>query len=127
MTIGRVTAQKEAVIDLQVYGPTGQTLQIEVVIDTGFNGYLTLSTDMVDTLNLQFVCTTPAALGDGHQVYMDVYEADVLWDEEKRKVVVLATDAGALLGMSMLMGHRMTLDIEEEGPVTIETLSPKTT
>ena len=61
MTIGRVTAQKEAVIDLQVCGPTGQTLQIEVVIDTGFNGYLTLSTDMVDTLNLQFVCTTPAA------------------------------------------------------------------
>ena len=127
MITGRVTAHKEAVIDLQVSGPTNHTRQIEVVIDTGFNGYLTLSTDMVNTLNLLFVCTTPAALGDGHQVYMDVYEADVLWDEQKRKVIVLATDAGALLGMSMLMGHRMTLDIEEAGTVAIETLSPKTT
>ncbi len=55
---------------------------------------------------------------------MDVFEASVLWDERERKVLILSAEGAALLGMSMLVGHRMMLDVMDGGAVTIETLRP---
>ncbi len=42
MIEGFVNANLEAVITIPLRGPTGQTREIDAVIDTGFNGYLTL-------------------------------------------------------------------------------------
>ena len=123
MMTGYVTSHKEAVISVLVRGPQGQESQVEAVIDTGFNGYLTLPLEVVNNLSLPFAGTTPAALGDGRQVHLDVFEATVLWDDQERSVVVLATEGEALMGMSMFFGYRVTLEVEEDGPVVIEKLS----
>ena len=37
-----VNAAYEAVISLSLRGPSGQAQEIDAVIDTGFNGFLTL-------------------------------------------------------------------------------------
>jgi clan AA aspartic protease len=92
------------------------------VIDTGFNGFLTLPVELIPDLELQFVGTTNAALGDGKQVYFDVYEATVVWDGKERNVVALATDGGALVGTSLLWGYKVTLTMEAGGAVRIEAL-----
>ena len=42
MITGTVTAEREAVINLQVCDTSGQQYSIEAVIDTGFTGALTL-------------------------------------------------------------------------------------
>lgn len=44
MITGVVSTDLEATIRLRVQGPCGQQREIEVVIDTGFNGSLTLPT-----------------------------------------------------------------------------------
>ena len=123
MMTGLVTSSGEAVIRVLVRGPCGQEAQVEAVIDTGFNGFLTLPTQFVTDLALPFAGTTRAALGNGSEVQMDVFEATLLWDDQERNVVVLATAGGALVGMSMLSGYRVTLDVKDGGTVTIEALS----
>ncbi|MBT9161314.1 MAG: hypothetical protein AAGB97_09515 [Dehalococcoidia bacterium] len=40
MITGKVTANREAVIELEVVGSNQRKEKVEAVIDTGFNGYL---------------------------------------------------------------------------------------
>jgi predicted aspartyl protease len=63
-----------------------------------------------------------ATLGDGNVVVLDVYLVKVLWHNQEREVLVLQADGGPLVGMSLLYGSRVTLDVVDDGNVTINTL-----
>ena len=52
MMNGKITAELEAVIELEVIGAT-QPERITVVIDTGFDGELSLPSDFINRLKLQ--------------------------------------------------------------------------
>ena len=122
MLIGRVTPEREAVVDVEVLGSEGQATRVEAGIDTGYNGFLTLSKGVIEDLGLPFGGTAGAALGDGKEVRMDLYVAAVRWHGEVRDVLVLEAAGGALLGMAMLSECRLTIDVEENGIVRIEAL-----
>ena len=124
MMRGFISGDREAVLRLRVRGPGGREETVEAVIDTGFNGYLTLPIPLISDLALPFAGTTQATLGDGSTVRMDVHEATVLWDNQERMVLTLASESGVLVGMSMLFGHRVTLDMRAGGAVRIEALPP---
>jgi predicted aspartyl protease len=51
MITGIVTGAREAVISLTVRGPNGQEQEIEAVIDTGFDGSLTLPLALITALS----------------------------------------------------------------------------
>jgi clan AA aspartic protease len=121
MMTGVVTANREATIRLVVAGPDQRQEAIEVVIDTGFNGFLTLPSHVVRALNLPFVGNRRAMLGDGRSVVLDLYLATVMWNEEEREVLVLQAEGGPLLGMSLLYGYRVILHVVENGDVIIDT------
>jgi predicted aspartyl protease len=61
-------------------------------------------------------------LADGSQVTLRQYEASVVWDAATRDVLVLEADGGPLVGMALLRGSRMTMDIEVGGMMRIEML-----
>jgi clan AA aspartic protease len=122
MMTGLVTAGREAVIRLPVRGTRGREVRVEAVIDTGFNGFLTLPARLIADLALPFATATRAVLGDGSRVDVDVFEGIVLWDNRERDVAVLAAEGGVLVGMSMLSGYRLTLDVEDGGSVLVEAL-----
>jgi hypothetical protein len=71
-------AEREAVVRFQVLGPAGQGMAVEAAIDTGFDGYLTLPAGLVRDLDLPFLGTTTATLGDGNSVHMALHLASVL-------------------------------------------------
>jgi len=73
MIRGKVNEHDEAVIRVTVIGPTGIREEVEAVIDTGFNGYLTLSKALVDRLELQWRATTSGQLADGTLSEYDLY------------------------------------------------------
>lgn len=79
MITGRVTALHEATIRLTVRGPYQHQQEVDAVIDTGFNGFLTLSNSVVHALPLAFVGHRRATLRDGSIVVLDLYLAAVLW------------------------------------------------
>ncbi len=121
MLTGYVTADKEAVLPIELLDARGQILRVEAGIDTGFNGFLTLPRTAIQDLALVFVGPTRAALGDGNEVSMDLFLAAIRWEGAPRDV--LEAEGGTLVGMALLDGHRVVMDVEEDGVVSIESLA----
>jgi clan AA aspartic protease len=123
MVTGRVTTKMQAVVPIQVLGPAGSVASVEAVIDTGYNGFLTLPASLIRDLDLPSAGAVQAALADGSRVKLDFFLAVIAWEGESYEVHVVAAEGGVLLGMAMLTGSRVTLDVEDEGTVTIESLA----
>jgi clan AA aspartic protease len=122
MITGVVTANHEATIPLVVHGAHGQQETIDAVIDTGFTGSLTLPSMLITALGLSWRGRQRVMLGDGSLRFFDVYAATILWDRQVRTVEIDATDTEPLLGMHLLAGHEVRMQVVDGGTVTIEAL-----
>jgi len=117
---GFVTVDREAVIRFPVRGRGGLEQEVRAVVDTGFNGYLTLPGSLVSALGLSYHSQVVVTLGDGSDQVLRQYEATVVWNRQERDVLVLAAEGGSLVGMAMLYGHDVFLNVVADGRVTIQ-------
>jgi len=122
MITGIVTADREATIRLVVRGPAGQKQKIEAVIDTGFDGWLTLPPSLITQLRLLWRRRGEAVLADGRETFFDIYEAAVVWDRRGRRIPVDEADTTPLVGMALLDGYHLNMQIRAGGKVTINRL-----
>lgn len=122
MIKGQVTADREAVIPLAVQGVGGDEVDIEAVLDTGFTDFLTLSPTSIAQLGLLLRERAEYTLADGSKVWFNVYRAVAVWDGHDRDVLILEADGGPLVGMSLLYGHEVHLQVVDGGDVTIQAL-----
>jgi clan AA aspartic protease len=113
---------REAIIELGVAGLGQPAVQIEAVIDTGYNGYLTLPDDLVTALQLPFAGHRRGRLADGSVTRLDVYLASVVWHGRQKDVLISQADGTPLIGMALLEGSRLTMDVIDDGDVSIEAL-----
>ena len=120
MIEGVVNAAYEAVVTLPLRGPEGQYREIDAVIDTGYNGFLTLPTPVVAELGLAFGGISRATLADGSVVAFDVYDVTVIWDGIARYVSANAADSTPLVGMSLLDMHDLSIRVRDGGRVLIQ-------
>ena len=120
MIEGEVNAHHEAVVRLPLLDSSGQTRDIETVIDTGFNGFLTLPPALVAELGLTRLGQKSLVLANGSRDIFDTYGVTVLWDGQSRFVDADEADAAPLLGMSMLDRHNLNIDVEDGGRVVIQ-------
>ena len=123
MITGKITANREAIIELEIIGSNQKRENVEAVLDTGFNGYLTQTNDLINSLKLQLAGSRHVTLGDGNVVVLDMYIAKVLWHGQEREVLILEAEGGPLVGMSLLYGSRVMLEVVDNGDVTIGPLS----
>ncbi len=109
----------EAIIEIEVFG-RGQSLpQIEAVIDTGYNGFLTLPGDLVSALQLPFAGHRRATLADGNVIRLDVYMASVIWHGRPKEVLIAQATGIPLVGMALLEGNSLSMKVVDGGEVTI--------
>ena len=123
MIHGQVNPRTEAVIPVIIRDAVAGPLTLDAVIDTGFSGYLTLPVATIVALQIPFLSSRVFSLGNNTQANFDIYMAVVFWDGQDRDVKVLASDALLLIGMSLLKGFRMTIDVVVGGEVRIEPCS----
>jgi clan AA aspartic protease len=119
---GSVNAELEATIPLEIHGRRVSNRSLRVVVDTGFDGWLTLPRDVVNELQLALEGHGQAILADGSTVPFDMYSAVVVWDGQERRVPVAATESVPLLGMPLLHGHELLVRVRSDGEVLISAL-----
>ena len=112
----------EARIRLKVIGKHGREQVIEAVIDTGYSSSLTLPPSLIAQLGLSWQDVGRAELADGNVCVFDVFEAQVIWDGKIRKITVDESDADSLVGMKLLRGHELKMQVRSRGKVTIKRL-----
>ena len=122
MITGKVTANLEATIEIEVSGARPPSHQTEAVVDSGFNGYLTLPSNLIALLKLPFAGNRYVILGDGSEVTLDSFFATVSWHGQDCEVTVLQGDGAALVGMSLFRGSRFSMEVVADGEVVIEEL-----
>ena len=122
MISGQVNHSLQAVVAVTIIGSAGQRESVEVVLDTGFQGYLVLPPATIRSLGLEYPAQDGFTLADGQRVQLDTYIATVIWHDRPRLVIVLESET-PLLGTFLLWGSRVCFDLQESGPVTIEELS----
>lgn len=103
-------------------------LLVECVVDTGFEGALTLPAAAVASLGLPYLAEISANLADDTDIRADVYVATIGWNGADHDVALLALGGRPLLGTALLDGHHLAVDFIDGGAVriaSVESASPR--
>ena len=80
---------------------------------------------VIRALNLPWRTFGRGTLADGSVSLFDVYQAKVVWDGRVRPVFVDEFDATPLVGMALLGGCELNMQVRARGKVTIKRLPRK--
>lgn len=112
----------EARIRLAIRGRRKREQILDAVIDTGYTGCLTLPRAQIAALGLCWQTTRRGILADGSERLFHVFEATVRWDRKARQVLVDETESDPLVGMALLSGYELKMQVRPRGKVTIKRL-----
>ena len=121
--IGIVTPEFKAAVHIVLLDGKGQSHEAEVFVDTGFNGNLSLSPALLEAIEAAFLEETTVQLADGSSVTFAVYAASLRWESSTRLIEIFATGGDFVLGMRLLEGSELKIEVKSGGVVTIEPLN----
>lgn len=111
-----------ASVSVEIMRVDGSLLGVKTMLDTGFTGFLTLPSKTIRELELKSVGSHWVTLADGSEKKLRNYLATVRWESHPRQIHITCAEGFPLLGMEMLEGHRLLMDVREGGSVRIEPL-----
>ena len=120
MIRGRLNERLEATVVVEVSNGDGDSQTVEAVLDTGFNGYLTLTGELIERLGLDYLGQIQTVLADGGEITAYTYEAFVNWLGQTRRAEIIASEGVSILGMSLLAGCKITMRVRVGGEALIE-------
>ena len=120
---GMVTARREAILRLTLRDVGGQEHTYNTVMDTGYNGWLTLPPSVVAALGLRWQSFGRAILADGSESVFDIYEGVVLWDSQPLTIDVDELDGDSLVGMSLMYGYELVLPVLDGTTFTLRSIA----
>ena len=113
--------RSEITVDLDFVTASGGKQTITAILDTGFTGFLMLSSEQAHELGAIPVDLREMELADGTVRSVARYEVTVFWNGQPRTVFALVNEATKpLLGMKLLHRSLVTLELISGGAVTIE-------
>lgn len=119
MITGFVNIEFEPIIPLSIRHADGKVFTQDAIVDTGFNGWLSLPPNLIAELNLRWKRRGRAILGDGSECVFNIYEAVVIWDDTLLTIPIDEADAEPLVGMSPMEGYELKMQIFEGGRVEL--------
>ena len=109
----------QAWVMIEVAGSDEVFRSTDVIVDTGFTGWLTLPGTVIEQMRLDLYGRRPAVLANGETEVLDLYFALVQWHGQVRPVMVHQAGGRPLMGMALLSGSCLFVDASEGGTVTI--------
>lgn len=123
MIEGRINSRRQAKVRIEVRGPTRLRRRISALVDTGYDGFLTLPQTVIDELLLPWEGYRWSMLADDSEVQSNVYPAAVHWDGRWRSILVESSGSTPLLGMQLMDGYELRLQARIGGRFTIELMT----
>jgi clan AA aspartic protease len=123
MIAGIVNGDFEPIIPLSICGLDGKVHIQNAIVDTGFNGWLSLPPDLIAQLNLKWKRRGRAILGDGSECVFNVYEAVLVWDGNFLTIPIDEADSEPLVGMSLMEGYQLMVQVFEGGHVELSKIA----
>ena len=108
---GVVTERRDAILRIVLCNANGLQQTYDTVVDTGYNGWLTLSSELISSLGFRWQRFGRALLADGSESVFNVYEGTIIWDGQRLNVDIVELDADALVGMSLMYGYGLVLPV----------------
>jgi len=116
---GAVNASGEPRIRLFLHGSGGILHEIEAVVDTGFNGFLSLDQPLIGALGLAYERQERTMIANGVIEECAVYSGTVVWDGGDRNALIQSANGGPLLGTALIEGYELRVQMREGGAVTL--------
>ncbi|MEH2002602.1 MAG: clan AA aspartic protease [Nostoc sp.] len=98
----------------------GSEIELECVVDTGFEGFLTLPPTVVADLGLSYLSSIRANLADNSHVLTNVHQVTIIWNSVEREIPVLAMGRRPLIGTALLEDYHLSIDFCEGGTVLVD-------
>ncbi len=117
IVIGR-QAQIKIILRISGYPDLG----IGCVINTGFEGALTLPIVAVNRLQLPYVACLNTNLANNENFVVPVHRAIIVWDEVELEVPVLAMGIRPQIGTLLLNNFNLNIDFCDASILSIEAL-----
>lgn len=113
----------EPTIVLTLAGRTGRK-RIPFLVDTGFQGSLALSEDVLREIGAEFVTRGDYQLADGSPREFTHYLVAVeeAQDMDRQTFHAIAKDGSFLLGLDFMREHLLQVEVTEGGAVVVEPL-----
>ncbi len=111
---------RQARISLTLRLPENSDIEIECVVDTGFEGFLTLPSTAIAKLALPDLGQINAKLADHSNVATNVYLATILWNGVEKDVAVLGMGRRPLIGTALLEDYHLSIDFCDGGTVLVD-------
>ena len=122
MISGRGDALRQAWVQLGVRSRGGYSRKIDAIVDTGFDGTLSLPPDIIRELNLESEAESDVVLATGATDRVNTWNGEVLWHGQTRSILILEASGPPLLGMELMEDSQLTMQPRINGHVLIERL-----
>lgn len=119
---GVVNKRYEAILRVRLRGPSDNVLEVDAVIDTSYISYLTSPFDLIQQLQLKIESKGYALLADGSPLVFETYTGEIEWQGQWQPVLISTVGDETLLGMGLLAGHKLAVDVIPGGLVEIASL-----
>jgi clan AA aspartic protease len=116
---GKVNAKREATVRIEVLGRRATRKKVNVIIDTGYTGAISLPRKIIASMGMQRRGRRLAELADGRVVTFDYYSGFVKWHGRRVGVLVDESPGDPLIGMKLMEGSDLTIRVRRGGTVSI--------
>lgn len=114
MLKGKVNRQGEPRVSLSLL-LRQRPARFSAVLDTGFNGYLSVPTPVLVRSGWQLIGSETYEIATGALVEQEIYLGEIVFDGERRMIYGVATNAqDVLIGTKLLRTKVLTIDFRTQ-------------
>ena len=96
------------------------SVQVEFILDTGFDGELALPHFLLQQLDVVFAGNRAVRLADGTQLNRPYYIITFAWNNGLRQTEVIGLEGQPLIGVELLAGFLIQIEMQDGGEVSME-------
>ena len=109
-------------VPISLVGPDNEEIELNAIIDTGYNGEIILPESKILEMGLEFLGTIDSELADGQIVATELFAGRVKWFDTIQEISIGASQSNdVLLGTLLLVDCELNIDFKR-GEVNIKQL-----